>query len=179
PSVADLDLTRLTIDVSSLGISGLEADDYLHHQLGVTVELAELHHLTLIINWGNTPGDIQRCHQGLARLSARQALVTPLPQAKKLSRESLSSPCSRPLLSPRQAFFSSHLTLPAPQALGQISAETLSAYPPGIPTLLAGEVITSTALEHLICLKHEGACISGPSDPSLNTLKVVAHYPGN
>lgn len=175
PSVADLDLTRLTVDVSDLGLSGLEADDYLHHQMGVTVELAELHHLTLIINWGNTPEDIQHCHQGLARLSAHQTLVPPLPQAKKLSRESLSSPYSRPLLSPRQAFFSPHLTLPTPQALGQVSAETISAYPPGIPTLLAGEVITSPALRHLISLKQGGAYLTGCSDRSLSTLKVVVN----
>ena len=175
PSVADLDLTRLTVDVSGLGISGLEADDYLHYDLGVTVELAELHHLTLIISWGNTPGDIQRCHQGLTRLAARQTQTPSLRQRKRPFSQPSSSPYSRPQLSPRQAFFSPHLTLPAPQALGQVSGETISAYPPGIPTLLAGEMITSTALDHLISLKHEGADLIGCSDPSLTTLKVVVN----
>jgi arginine decarboxylase len=177
PSVADLDLTRLTIDVSDLGISGLEADDYLHHHLGVTVELAELHHLTLIISWGNTPGDIQRCHQGLTRLAARQTQAPSLRQGKRLFSQPSSSPYSRPQLSPRQAFFSPHLTLPAPQALGQVSAETIAAYPPGIPTLLAGETITSTALEQLTQLKQLGAYLSGAGDPSLETLQVLPTSP--
>ncbi len=178
PSVADLDLTRLTLDISGLGISGLEADDYLHHHLGVTVELAELHHLTLIINWGNTPGDIQRCHQGLTKLAARQAQASPpLHQAKRTFSQSSSSPYSRPTLSPRQAFFSSHLTLPAPQSVGQVSAETIAAYPPGIPTLIAGETITSSALEQLTQLKQLGAYLSGAGDPSLDTLQVLPTAP--
>ena len=173
PSVADLDLTRLTIDVSSLGISGLEADDYLHHQLGVTVELAELHHLTLIITWGNTSADIQRCYQGFCNLASRQARAPLVPQTKKRVNPSPSSRYSQPQLSPRQAFFSPSITLPAEQALGQPSAESISAYPPGIPTLLAGEIITLASLEHLKCLKHLGAQLSGCSDPSLATLKIV------
>jgi arginine decarboxylase len=160
-----------------LGISGLEADDYLHHHLGVTVELAELHHLTLIISWGNTPGDIQRCHQGLTRLAARQTQAPSLRQRKRLFSQPSSSPYSRPQLSPRQAFFSPHLTLPAPQALGQVSAETIAAYPPGIPTLLAGETITSTALEQLTQLKQLGAYLSGAGDPSLETLQVLPTSP--
>jgi arginine decarboxylase len=164
------------VDISGLGISGLEADDYLHCHLGVTVELAELHHLTLIVSLGNTPEDIQHCHQGFTKLAACQTEASLLTHKKiHLFLESPSCPHSRPPLSPRQAFFSPHCTLPTPQALGQVSAETIAAYPPGIPTLLAGEMITSTALEHLISLKHEGADLIGCSDPSLVTLKVVAN----
>ncbi len=180
PSVADLDLTRLTVDVSHLGLSGLEADTYLHHQLGITVELAELQHLTLIISLGNTPGDIQHCHQGFTKLAACQRQGShSFPGETYLFPKTPSFPYSRPLLSPRQAFFSPYLTLPAPQALGLVSGETIAAYPPGIPTLLAGEIITSTALEHLTYLKQLGAHLNGCSDPTLTTLKVVVTCPKN
>jgi len=56
-SVQALDLTRLTVDVSGLGITGLEADEILHGELGVTAELPELRHLTFIVSMGNTPAD--------------------------------------------------------------------------------------------------------------------------
>ena len=37
----------------------------------------------------------------------------------------------------------------AGDAIGRISADTLSAYPPGIPNLMAGEVVTPEAIEFL------------------------------
>ncbi|WP_179228665.1 hypothetical protein [Leptolyngbya ohadii] len=37
-----LDPTRITIDLSNLGISGFEADEILHQQFGVTAELPGL-----------------------------------------------------------------------------------------------------------------------------------------
>jgi len=36
-----------------------------------------------------------------------------------------------------------------PQSIGRISAQTLSAYPPGIPLILPGELITSVHLDYL------------------------------
>ena len=39
--------------------------------------------------------------------------------------------------------------MPARDAIGHVSADTLSAYPPGIPNLKAGEVVTPEAIEFL------------------------------
>ncbi|WP_088894192.1 aminotransferase class I/II-fold pyridoxal phosphate-dependent enzyme [Leptolyngbya ohadii] len=49
-----LDPTRITIDLSNLGISGFEADEILHQQFGVTAELPGLTTLTFILTFGNT-----------------------------------------------------------------------------------------------------------------------------
>ena len=48
-------------------------------------------------------------------------------------------------MSIRKAFFSSTEVVPARDAIGRVSADTLSAYPPGIPNLMAGEVITPSS----------------------------------
>ena len=47
------------------------------------------------------------------------------------------------------AFFSGTEVVPAGDAIGHVSADTLSAYPPGIPNLMAGEVVTPEAIEFL------------------------------
>jgi arginine decarboxylase len=61
----------------------------------------------------------------------------------------------------------------AEAAVGELSAETISAYPPGIPTIVAGETITAEALGYLTTVKQQGGYITGCSDLSLQTLKVL------
>lgn len=76
-------------------------------------------------------------------------------------------------ISPREAFFAPTQTLPFEEALGHISAETICPYPPGIPVLIAGEVVTYAALSYLLKIQHMGGFISGCADSSLKTFKIV------
>jgi arginine decarboxylase len=78
-----------------------------------------------------------------------------------------------PPLTPRQAFFAPTETLPIEQAGDRISAELVCPYPPGIPVLLPGERITTTALEYLHHTLASGGVITGCTDSELKMLKVV------
>ncbi len=173
-SVKALDLTRLTVDVSGLGITGLEADEILHEELGVTAELPELRHLTFIVSIGNTPADSERFLAGF-KILAKEGVVVgangrlPLPGFYPIEQP----PFFQPVVTPREAFFAATASLSAGDAIGRLSAETISPYPPGIPTLVAGEAITATALEQLKTIKQQGGYVTGCSDSSLETLKVL------
>ncbi|HEY9697110.1 MAG TPA: aminotransferase class I/II-fold pyridoxal phosphate-dependent enzyme [Trichocoleus sp.] len=169
PGCFALDQTRITIDVSGLGITGFTADEILHQKLNVTVELPGLHHLTLILTIGNTLADIDRLIQA-CQILARDfhAPATPRPPFPP------SLPLPAAPLSPRDAFFSPTLTRPAPQAIGHLSAELICPYPPGIPVLFPGEVITAEAIEVLQQVQSAGGVITGCTDPTLQTLKVLA-----
>lgn len=166
-SVSDLDLTRLTVDVSALGITGLEADDILHNELGVTVELPELRHLTLIISLGNTVEDGQQCLVGLRSLAERtnhQAVAAGAwPQLA--STDDGDTAFTLPTVSPREAFFAATATVGASAAVGRLSADTISAYPPGIATIVAGEVIKAEAIAHLTAIKRQGGYVTGGDAP--------------
>ncbi|NJM85669.1 MAG: lysine decarboxylase, partial [Leptolyngbyaceae cyanobacterium RM2_2_21] len=78
-----------------------------------------------------------------------------------------------PLLSPRQAFFAPAQTVSAAAAIGQISAELICPYPPGIPLVFPGEVIEPAAIAYLQAILKEGGVVTGCADLSLQTLKVV------
>jgi arginine decarboxylase len=175
-SVGDLDLTRLTVDVSGLGITGLEADDILHTELGVTAELPELRHLTFIVSLGNTLEDVRHGVAGFQALAEQSAgqLMTIAPAdiwSQKLLIEQDAS-FTLPVVSPREAFFAAIETVGPSAALGRISADTISAYPPGIPTLVAGEVITEGAIAHLTTIKQQGGYVTGGDAPA--RFRVVA-----
>jgi len=166
----NIDLTRLTVIVSELGITGFAAEDFLAQQ-GVLAEFSSAKHLTFIISLGNTQADIEKLvlsfwklaqeHQG--KKSSELLLYT----SKVYSRNQL------PKITPRQAFFAATETLPIERAVARICAETICPYPPGIPVLMPGEVITLDALEYLLNMQAMGSEIAGCVDATLKNLKVV------
>jgi lysine decarboxylase len=77
-------------------------------------------------------------------------------------------------VSPRTAFFAPRRTLPADDALGRVSAELIAPYPPGVPVLAPGEVITSQVLDALRDARARGARIAYAADPSLESFQALA-----
>jgi arginine decarboxylase len=75
---------------------------------------------------------------------------------------------------PREAFFAPNETVGADAAAGRISAELVAPYPPGIPVLAPGEVITGDALAALRAAKAQGGRIAYAADPTLATFQVIA-----
>lgn len=165
-----LDQTRLTVKVSDLGISGFAADEIFNTELGVTAELPTLKHLTFIITLGNTETDIEQLIQAFKQLKEKT-------QQQDFRREQNSAlfplTSALPPLSPRDAFFAPAEIVTRTDAAGRISAELLCPYPPGIPILMPGEVITPEALDYLHQVLGAGGTLTGGTDPSLNTLKVI------
>jgi arginine/lysine/ornithine decarboxylase len=56
---------------------------------------------------------------------------------------------------------------------GRVAAEIISPYPPGIPAIAAGELITTDLLEALRDEARAGSRMAGASDPTLETVLVV------
>ncbi len=79
--------------------------------------------------------------------------------------------------SPREAFFAARESVPAERAVGRVSAELVAPYPPGVPVLAPGEVVTPEALEALRAARAAGSRIAYAADPSLHTLDVVVETP--
>jgi arginine decarboxylase len=78
------------------------------------------------------------------------------------------------IMSPREAFFAGNETVPASAAVGRVSAELIAPYPPGVPVLAPGELITAEAVQSLREVRAEGGRIAYAADPSLETFQVVA-----
>ena len=75
---------------------------------------------------------------------------------------------------PRTAFFAPWVAVPTGQAAGRTSAELIAAYPPGVPILAPGELVTPDLLAALRQQAAEGSRIAYAADPSLATLRVLA-----
>ncbi|MBD2138778.1 aminotransferase class I/II-fold pyridoxal phosphate-dependent enzyme [Anabaena sp. FACHB-1237] len=164
-----LDKTRLTVNVSQLGITGFTAEDIIN-EMGVTPEFSSLQNLIFIISIGNTENDIYQLIQTLFNLAENYPLTKKTNLCKNRHDDIIAHIMS---ISPREAFFANSETLSLERTENRICAEVICPYPPGIPLLIPGEIITKEALNYLQNIHKMGGFISGCADSSLQTLKVV------
>ncbi len=170
PGCKYLDPTRLTVTVTGLNLTGFAADEILTEQLGLVAELPSMRHLTFIISLGNTQADIDRLVWAFTELATNYAEDQCL---ELLSIEPPDTILTEMVITPRQADRSSHIRISIDDAVGKISAESICPYPPGIPVLIPGEIITAKALDYLRATIDLGGEIVGCSDPDLEMIRIV------
>ncbi|XP_071737088.1 uncharacterized protein [Rutidosis leptorrhynchoides] len=168
------DPLRITVGVFNLGLSGFVADDILYDDYGVVSELTGTRSVTFAVNLGTNRDDILRLVSGLQHLSQIHNSI-------RLKEEMRNNICMEPFkeskkvgmrLSPREAFFASKKKVSYKESIGKVSGELVCSYPPGIPLLIPGEVITEEALSYLVEVKKSGGFVSGAADPSLSSVTV-------
>ncbi|MFH8893370.1 aminotransferase class I/II-fold pyridoxal phosphate-dependent enzyme [Streptomyces sp. NPDC017949] len=169
PDVTAADPLRIAVDTRAGGITGHEARQSLSRDHRIMVEVSTDSALVAVFGAGSAP-DTERFVDALHRLPS------PLTGSDGPSREPLSLP--RPgaaRLTAREAFLSPSRVVPAAAAVGLISADTLAAYPPGIPNVLPGEVITAETVAFLRrTAAAPGGHVRGAVDPAVSRLRVVA-----
>jgi arginine decarboxylase len=168
PGCRYFDPTRLTVTTTDLGYTGFAADEILCEQYQVVAEMPAQRHLTFIISIGNREWDIEMLVAGLRGLA--QKAVMPL-QIAAIDWQPV--PLTMPEVPPRMAFFAAQETVPINDAIDRISTELVCPYPPGIPVLIPGEIITAQSINYLQNILRAGGDIVGNSDLTLQYLQVV------
>ena len=74
---------------------------------------------------------------------------------------------------PRKAFYSEKISLPIRAAEGKICTEFVMCYPPGIPILAPGELITKEIIEYILYAKAKGCSMQGTEDFEVERLNVL------
>jgi arginine/lysine/ornithine decarboxylase len=158
-----LDVTKLTISVRGLGMTGYAASTLLNTEFGIQVEMADLYNVLVIVSIGDRRDDLDRLVGGLEGLtrrspSAPDGHAADIPAVPPVQEATLA--CS-----PREAYFAAQTFVPLSHAAGRVSADIITIYPPGIPILVPGELVSREAVEYLQFLGSRGARIDGVLDP--------------
>ncbi|MBE9203802.1 aminotransferase class I/II-fold pyridoxal phosphate-dependent enzyme [Synechocystis salina LEGE 06099] len=161
-----LDPSRITIDATAWGMSGFELDDLLREKFQITAELPTLRQLSFIVSIGNQVQDLARLLEALTQLAP-----TSFQQPFQLTLPPL--PSTTLAMTPRRAAHAPQKLVTVNEAIGKISAGLLCPYPPGIPVLVPGEIITSEAIAFLTEVLNLGGTISGLASEELTHLAVV------
>lgn len=174
PGADWLDPTKVTITVRELGITGFQAESYLRSKFGVQVELSDLYNILIIASFGNTAVDIAKLLDGLKALTAAVS-AGEVPKALLSAQHNVPEMPNVPELAllPRKAVEKPWERVSLSESVGRVSAEVVTCYPPGIPLLFPGEVITKDSVSYLEIVKRLAFGISGPEDRTLGTLRVV------
>ena len=169
PGATGLDTTKITVQVTDLGLSGVEAESILRHEYKVQCELSDARNLLFILSYadGEEQADyLLEALQGLAR-DHRRATVAASAVAAGLPAVPAQG------MTPREAFFAPKGGVPFGEAEGRIAAEQVMFYPPGIPILCPGDIIDAASLHYIRAMQSLGLKVVGPRDASLTELQVV------
>ena len=74
---------------------------------------------------------------------------------------------------PQQAFYAPKKSLPIDETEGRVCSEFVMCYPPGIPILAPGELITKEILAYIHYAKDKGCSMTGPEDMEIRRLNVM------
>jgi arginine decarboxylase len=165
----DLDPTKLCISVKELGITGFEASKLLRQKYGIQVEMADYYNILAIVGIGDTKKTVSSLVNGLV------SLKQDLGHGRKMANMPIVNEIHIPELAllPKEAFYSEKRPHELKEARGKIAGEVIMAYPPGIPMVCPGEIITQDIIDEIVRLKEAGAHVQGLEGSMMDYIRVI------
>ena len=167
--VAAFDGTKVTVNVAGLGITGIEAGNILRAN-GLAVELVDRNNVLFLLTYADDNEEINSIINKITEIF--QKIKN---QNKPILQPSANYelPVAQQVLPPRQAFYAEAEDVAFCEAVGRISIEQISFYPPGIPVIIPGEMVTKEILNYCQRMLALGLPVSGPRDGALTKIQVV------
>jgi arginine decarboxylase len=151
-----LDPTKVTIDISGCGYTVEDLQKALFERFNIQVEKSTFNTLTLLLTIGTTRSKVSRLYDALMRIAReghapRRLVQTPeIPAFTKLR------------FLPRDAYYCGGELIPVfderervnRRLAGRVAADQIVPYPPGIPVLVPGQLITKSIVDYLGALLH-------------------------
>lgn len=164
----DYDPTKITVHVRHLGLTGYEVENWLRDRYNLEVEMSDMYNILCLVTTGDDRDTVGTLLEAMRELSqqyyqknAAKELIIKIPEIPQLS------------LTPRDAFYAETEVIPFKESAGRIIAEFIYVYPPGIPILLPGEVISQKNIEYIVDHVEVGLPVKGPEDRSIEYVKVI------
>jgi arginine decarboxylase len=149
-----LDPTKVTVDISECGYTVEELQHELFERYNIQVEKSTFNTLSLLLTIGTTRSKVSRLYDALMRIARerrapRRLYRTPdipgFTQLKYLPRDAFY--CAGQIV----AVFDEHDKVNT-GLNGRVAADQITPYPPGIPVLVPGQVITQDIIQYLVGL---------------------------
>ena len=166
------DPTRLVVDVRGLGATGHRIARIMREQDDVNLELFSENVIVAVFGIGERAARTgERLVEALEHAGER---IGEEDEEEQLPPFAEPPPWGPTELSPREAFLIGQEVVAFDEAEGRIAAESLAAYPPGVPNVLPGERLTRPTLDYIADSVAHGGLVRGASDRTLKTIRVVA-----
>lgn len=165
-TVFDFDVTKLSIHTRDIGLAGIEVYDLLRDEYGIQIEFGDIGNILAIISAGDSMMEIERLISALSEIKR----IYSRDKAGMLEHEYISPIV---VLTPQKAFYSPKKSVPINESCGHICGEFVMSYPPGIPVLAPGEMITREILDYISYAKEKGCLLTGTQDMKIENINIV------
>ncbi|MCR5216651.1 MAG: aminotransferase class V-fold PLP-dependent enzyme [Lachnospiraceae bacterium] len=166
-SVYDFDVTKLCVFTRDIGLDGIEVYDILRDEFDIQIEFGDIGNIMAYISIGDRIQDIERLVGALDEISR---IYSKDQKQFEIDRDML---LPNVIKSPQEAFYAKKEKLPIRDCVGKVSGEFVMAYPPGIPILAPGELVTAEIIDYILYSMEKGCSMQGMEDASLETLNVL------
>lgn len=162
-----IDNTKLCINVKELNLTGHQVYDLLYQKYGVQLELGDLYNVLALVSIGTTKHDIDKLINALTKIAKIHK------KKEILNGVEIKQIIPNRKLNPRKAFYSKKESIKIKESLNRICGESIMAYPPGIPIIAPGEVVSQEILDYIDLLKQNNAYLTDMKDKTLETILVI------
>ncbi|MFW6095302.1 MAG: aminotransferase class I/II-fold pyridoxal phosphate-dependent enzyme, partial [Bacteroidota bacterium] len=163
-----LDNTKITIDISKSGYTSKEIEHILLSKHNIQIEKSTFNTITILLTIGATYSRINRLYLAFENIEKRTGNRQHTSSEKMLKKFRLTLSPIR--YRPRFSFYAETEELTLEETLNRISARMVTPYPPGIPLLVPGQIITREIINTLQMYMGYGIEIHGLQD---GVLKVI------
>ncbi len=168
--ITAMDPCRVIINTAASGINGYDMRRILWDDYRIDVEYADDANILAIVSPYSSRKEAEVFVDALKNIAADPQIKRQKGSAEKTVMPEI----PEAVLTPRKAWFSPKKQVSFEQARGAVSGEMIAPYPPGIPVIYPGEVITDEIFEFIKQLKAGKRHFHGPADPSLDTLNIIS-----
>ena len=163
----DSRLSKVSIDARRLGLTGIELESMLRWNFKIQCELSDPFRALFLVTYSDTKDQIDRLLDALKSISKNRKVIdrveSRFPRLDKIPEQ---------ILTPRQAFFSKSKSISIQESIGKISAEEINFYPPGIPILYPGELISREIIDYIREMMQFNIRLVS-TDPTFQTIKII------
>jgi arginine decarboxylase len=191
------DMARLVLNTKPLGLSGTQAESILWSRYDIKIEMSDPTHIVMIATAADSDGDFAALQSALKEIANAQgagqkanhiighgarhmAGQYTIRDAGSIRTENANHDFKHAVSHDINIDFISNLHapkrfIPLINAEGRTAADIVAPYPPGIPLLCPGEIITGRAIAEMLSLLNEGRLIKGvqPDDQSIEVYQEI------
>jgi len=163
----ETDFSRIVLSFQECGLTGLEAERILRESFGIVAEMADHYHVVFIATPFHTDDDFETLIRAIHE-TVRRGYG---PAEDRLSFVRAPKTLPEKAMNPGEALSKPSEIIPLKQAAGRISAAPVTPYPPGIPLVYPGEVITAELSGCLAEILRSGGRVHGIMDGRVRVVK--------
>jgi len=162
------DITKLSINVSQIGLSGFEISEILREKYKILIEYGDASNFMCIFSLGDVKEDVDQLIEALRDIKEKFA-------SDRIELAKLEFVTPQVSITPRQAFYARKMPVKFTESVGLVSGEFIMSYPPGIPVIAPGEIISEEAIEYIQYAKAKGSVITGTQDLTNEYINILVY----